>query len=836
MLLNNNYSKTKEYDRPLFLEPQSTQELFPVKAIDSSGIFILNNNKYSKMYTISDLNFAGMTDVEQKTIIINFSKVLNTLSCRFSFTISDDYVDENSLNESILYKLHGDSVDDLRNTYNEYISEKINSERQGLFQTIYVTLTVNAASLKEADTILFNAETSLANYLIQVGINGTAGSILRKVGINERMQLWYNFMHSGLNTNVRFNYKELMKNNKDWIDVVSPSYMSFNNDYFVLNKNKYGRVMYISRHAQSLNSTIISELTNINVPVYISINSELLNLEAFKDEITRKYSSVGLKIEREKKGHRDNNDYLSDASDRLLQEKECLDKLGRNVESGDDHYFNTTILIMFLTNNMTELSEVTSKIEAIGGTKSFEVKSCFCKQRQGFNSAYMFGVQEFKRVTNLSSPCQAMYIPFKTQELNDVGGYFHGINKISGNPIFADRKSLPAGHGMIMGTTGSGKSVYSKCDIISVRCVDPDDNVIIVDPMNEYKTVANIPGINGTIVSFDTSKNVYVNPLDVNFDGVDYAGLQEIIADKTDFILTLLSSCMRRNLDAEEEGIIDKVVDKVYSNNYALRKKLNGEVEIETEYSVPTYMTTDKSNLPIISTMTQEEQERNHSPILQDVFQELIDMENNAVAQKLAAHMLIFVNGSLNLFNHRTNVNIYNKTMVFELSDIKSNLRVTSMLVMLEIVKNLMKKNKKKRQWTHVYIDEFHELLKIPAVADYVLTLWKEARKDLGIMTAITQNMTDLINNSPDSARLTGIFGNTEYFAFLNQSTVDRDILTTLLPSISPAMFNYVEGAAPGTGLIRFGSTTIPFDSTMRPDCRLYEYVNTDGMLKLDVS
>ncbi len=834
MLFNNNYSKTKEYDSPLFIEPQSTQELFPVKAIDSSGIFILNDNRYSKMYTISDLNFAGMTDMEQKTIIINFSKVLNAISCRFSFTISNDYVDENSFNERILYKLRGDLSDDLRNVYNEVISEKVNSERQGLFQTIYVTLTVNAASLKEAETILFNAETSLASYLIQVGINGTAGSIMREVEIDERMQLWYNFMHSGLNTNVRFNYKDLMRNNKDWMDVVSPSYMSFNNDYFVLNKNKYGRVMYISRHAQSLNSTIISELTSINAPVYISINSELLDLTAFKEEITRKYSSVGLKIEREKKGHRDNNDYLSDASDRLLQEKEWLDKLGRDVESGDDHYFNTTILIMFLTNDMDELNEITSKIKAIGGTKSFEVKPCFCKQRQGFNSAYMFGVQEFKRMTNLSSPCQAMYIPFKTMELNDEGGYFHGINKLSRNPIFADRKSLPAGHGMILGTTGSGKSVYAKCDIISIRCVDPDDYIIIIDPMNEYKTVANIPGINGTIVSFDTSKNVYVNPLDVNFDGVDYAGLQEIIADKTDFILTLLSSCMRRTLDSEEEGIIDKAVDKVYSSNYAFRKKLNGEAEAETEYSVPIYMTTDKSNFPIITKMTQEEQERNYSPTLQDIFQELIDMENNPVAQKLAAHMQIFVNGSLNLFNHRTNVNLYNKTMIFELTDIKGNLRVTSMLVMLEIVKNLMKRNRKKDQWTNVYIDEFHELLKIPAVADYVLTLWKEARKDLGIMTAITQNMTDLVNNSPDSAKLTGIFGNTQYFALLNQSTVDRNILTTLLPSISPAMFNYVEGAAPGTGLIKFGSITIPFDSTMRPDCQLYEYVNTDGMAKLD--
>lgn len=831
-----NYSKTKEYDQPLYLEPQSTQELFPVKAIDSSGIFVLKNNKYSKMFALSDLNFAGMTDMEQKTIIINFSKVLNALTCRFSFTVSNDYVDEHSFNNRILYKLWGDELDGIRKAFNDVIREKVTEARQGLFQTIYVTLTVEASSLKEAEMLLASNETTLANYLIQIGINGIAGSTLRTIGINERMLLWYDFTHSGLNTNYQFDYYELMKKNKDWIDVVSPEHISFYNDYFVLNGNRYGRVMYISKHPQSLNSDIISELTKINATNYISINSEILDLSALNDEITRKYSSVGLKIEREKQIHRNNNDYLSDASDKLLKESKSLDNLARDVESGDDHYFNTTIMIMFLAKDMDELEEITSKIKAIGGIKSFEVMPCFCKQREGLNSTYMFGVQEFKRVANFSSPCQAMYIPFKTQELNDDGGYFHGINKLSHNPIFANRKKLPAGHGMILGSTGSGKSVYAKLEIISNRCVEPNDNIIIIDPLNEYQSVANIPGINGSIVSFDSSKGVYANPLDVNFDGVDYATLQEIIAIKADFVITLLSSCMRRTLDAEEEGILDKIVEQVYSENYALRKKLNGETDVETEFSVPSYMLTDTSSLPVITNMSPEEQERNYSPLLQDIYQRLLDQEKNMVAQKLAAHMQIFVNGSLNLFNHRTNVDLNNKFSVFELTDIKGNLYVTSMLVMLEIAKNKMRNNKKANEWTLVYIDEFHELLSVPAVADYTLKWWKEARHDMGIMTGISQNMTDLINNSPDSAKLTGIFGNTQYFAFLNQSTIDRGILTNLLPSISPAMFNYVEGAAPGTGLIKMGSITIPFDSRISKECLLYKYVNTDGMVKLDAS
>ena len=171
--------------------------------------------------------------------------------------------------------------------------------------------------------------------------------------------------------------------------------------------------------------------------------------------------------------------------------------------------------------------------------------------------------------------------------------------------------------------------------------------------------------------------------------------------------------------------------------------------------------------------------------------------------------MQIFVNGSLNLFNHKTNIDLNRKFLVFDISGIKENLRVTCMLVMLEIVKTKIKWNFARGNWTNVYIDEFHELLGVPAVADYVIKLWKEVGKLHGSMTGITQNMTDLINKSPNSDKLAAILSNTEYFAMLNQSTIDRRLLADFLPSISPAMFNFVEGASKGTGLLKMGPVTV---------------------------
>ena len=823
------YGKTKQYDEPLYINPQSTEELFPVKAIDESGIFVLNNEKYSKLFKLSDINFAGVTDLEQKTIIINFSKVLNSINCRFSYTVADEYVDESAFSKRILYKKRGDDMDMLCDAFNEVINEKVTDAKQGLYQTIYLTLTVEAKNIREAKNALASVEATLSSTLIQIGINGMAGSSLEPVSLNERMQIWYNFTHTGLHTNYKFDWQSCMKQNKDWIDIVSPESLVFYNDYFILNGNRYGRVMYISRHAQSLESDTLSELAKINSTNYVTVNSELLDLSGYKQEIIRKHSSVGFQIEKEKKRNRDNNDFLADASDKLLTEKDSLIKLSRQVETGDDHFFNTTVLIAFLAKSYEEMVDITDQIEAIGGVKSFDVKKCFDKQREGLNSTFMFGVQEFKRMTNFSAPCQAMYMPFKTQELNDPDGTFYGINKLSQNPIIANRKLLDSFHGMILGKTRYGKSLFAKCEIISNRCLHPEDQTLIIDPQNEYKGIAHAPGVNGTVVSFDTQKEVYVNPMDVNFEDVDYATLQEIISEKADFIFTLLSSCMRRDIDAEEMGILNKVIEQVYSENYAMRKKINGESEQITEFSVPSYMKKNEAVLPFASNLSYEEQERKYSPMLQDVYQKLKDMDDDSIAQKLAAHMQIFVNGSLNLFNHRTNIDLNRKLIVFDISGIKQNLHVTCMLVMLEIVRSKIVQNFKQNNWTNVYIDEFHELLGIPAVADHVIKLWKEVGKLHGSMTGITQNMTDLLNKSPNSDKLAAILSNTEYFAMLNQSTIDRKKLAEFLPSISPAMFNFVEGASKGTGLLKMGPVTVPFDMRMSDKCDLYKYVNTDG-------
>ena len=240
-------------------------------------------------------------------------------------------------------------------------------------------------------------------------------------------------------------------------------------------------------------------------------------------------------------------------------EKDKLDAFSKKLDTDDDHYFNSTMLIFVQTKDEEELTQIEEKLMNAASLKSVKLKTCFGKQREALNTVLPLGIQEFKRVVNLSSSCLAMLMPFKTQELNDANGIYYGINQLSQNVIFADKKLLKNHNGLILGQSGSGKSVFSKSEIISTFVNYAGDQIIIIDPQSEYGSLA--AEVDGTVISFDSTKEYYLNPMDVDFEGVDYGRLQEIVAEKADFILTLLSSCLRRDILPEEQGIIDKVID-----------------------------------------------------------------------------------------------------------------------------------------------------------------------------------------------------------------------------------------------------------------------------------
>ena len=825
----NKYNSTKAYDTPLYTEPTSVDEIFSVKAIRPSGMFALNNDKYSKLYIITDINYDGVTEEEQGDIILNYAAILKSLSSyRFSYTVANEVMDKEEFVKKTSIPLKGDGKDSLRKEYSNVIANKLFSNKKGLVQTIYLTVTVEAKNVEEAELAFKNLEFDLNKSFKSVSKKGIDGSDVIPVDINTRMQLWYNFTHLYTNNKHVYDYDEEISYGRDFINTVAPDKIDFNNKYFVINDNVYGSVMAIEKYPKSLESNIMSKLTALDCVNYITINAEPIDKEALRSELIKKQNLVTMRVDKEKSELRKRNDFLSEISKSTQALQNSLYSLADELREKDEKYFNTTILIMVLCDSHDKLKEITTSIEKIENEFSFKIKPLVCMQREGINSAYPFGIQEIKRCCNLSSVCLSMFTPYKAQNINDDGGIWYGINGLSQNPIIINRKLYKNFNGIVTGMAGAGKSALVKGEILLNLLNNPDDQRLIIDPQNEFIKLAEAVG--GTVIRFEPGKNVFINPLDVDFEDVDYAGLQKIIKQKADFVLTIISCYLERPLDKAETSVIDRVINKIYAQNYANRNNLNGANTSKQDIDVPQFLKNESVFKSNGTKLSNEEQIKQYSPLLQDIYEEL-NNQHDPVASQLATSMDIFINGSLNLFNHRTNVDLNNKTTVFAFGDDLKTLRLTAMTVTFEIIREKIRKNFINNVWSYVYIDEMHEALSHRKVAEMIVRMWKEERKNHGVLTGITQNLAELIDSTEvaDTNLIRNIFANTQLFVLASQSETDIQVIEEYLPMINPVLLNYVRNVEPGTGLIMLGNVCVPFDNIMDRNNAIYHIIETSS-------
>lgn len=373
-------------------------------------------------------------------------------------------------------------------------------------------------------------------------------------------------------------------------------------------------------------------------------------------------------------------------------------------------------------------------------------------------------------------------MPFTTQELFQNGGetLYYGLNALSNNLIMADRKKLKNPNGLILGTPGSGKSFSAKREITNAFLVT-DDDIIICDPEAEYAAL--VHKFNGQVVKISSSSTNYINPMDIN---LNYSEEDNPIALKADFILSLCELVVggKEGLQPVEKTVIDRCVHQIYQRYF--------------ENPVPENM-----------------------PILQDLYEALLRQDEKE-AHHVATALEIYVTGSLNLFNHRTNVDIANRLVCYDIKELGKQMKKIGMLVVQDQVWGRVTENRSAGKATRYYMDEFHLLLKEEQTAAYSVEIWKRFRKWGGIPTGITQNVKDLLS----SREVENIFENSDFIYMLNQAAGDRAILAKQL-NISPHQLSYVTHSGEGEGLLFYGNVILPFVDRFPKDLELYSYLTT---------
>ena len=405
----------------------------------------------------------------------------------------------------------------------------------------------------------------------------------------------------------------------------------------------------------------------------------------------------------------------------------------------------------------------------------------YLKQREALNTALPIGVRQVETMRTMLTQSLAVLMPFNVQELNDEGGVYYGINQVSKNINIGNRKKLINGNGFVFGVPGSGKSFFCKAAMGQVF-LSTDDEIIIIDPMNEYFDIATTYG--GTVINMSTYTDNYVNPLAMDVWNLDQNDTKGWVREKGEFMLGLCEQCIGDSLNSRQKSIIDRCVRKMYIDIARSREK--------------------------------------YIPVMSD-FYDILMAQPEEEAKEIALSLELFVNGSLNIFNHQTNVDVDNRFVVYGIRDLGTELSPITMLVMMESIQQRIVENGKRDKATWLYIDEFHVLLNSEYSAKYLQQLWKKVRKQGGLCTGITQNVVDLLQNYTATTML----ANSEFVALLKQANTDSSKMAEVI-GVSDAQLRFVTNSQSGMGLLKCGNVVIPFDNQIGKDTSLYKLYNTN--------
>ncbi len=454
----------------------------------------------------------------------------------------------------------------------------------------------------------------------------------------------------------------------------------------------------------------------------------------------------------------------------------------KELQSQNERMFLVTFLVLNTGRTEQELENNVFQASSIAQKHNCNLCRLDYQQEQGLMSSLPLADNQIEIQRGLTTSSTAIFIPFTTQELYQSGkeSLYYGLNALSNNLIMVDRKKLKNPNGLILGTPGSGKSFSAKREISNAFLVT-DDDIIINDPEGEYSPL--VKRLKGQVIKISPNSDQYVNPMDIN---ANYSEEDNPLALKADFILSLCELVVggKDGLMPVEKTVIDRCVHLIYRKYFAD---------------------------PCPENM----------PLLEDLYNALLQQEEKE-AHHVATALEIYVKGSLNLFNHRTNVNVNNRIVCYDIKELGKQMKKLGMLVIQDQVWGRVTANRTAGKSTRYYADEFHLLLKEEQTAAYSVEIWKRFRKWGGIPTGLTQNVKDLLS----SREVENIFENSDMIIMLNQAAGDRQILAKQL-NISPHQLSYVTHSGEGEGLLFFGNVILPFVDRFPTDLELYRIMTT---------
>ena len=757
--------------------PRTAQQSIPYFRMFRDGICQVTKTFFSKTIQFYDINYQLALNEDKTTIFENYCDFLNYFDSSISVQMSfiNQQMDVKEFEKSIDIPDQDDDFNAIREEYRTMLKNQLAKGNNGLIKTKYITFGIEAEDLKTARSRLERLETDILNNFKVLGVQA------HSLTGSERLEIMYHIFNQDKVESFQFNYDMLPETGMNTKDFIAPTSFNFSKSQNFWMGKTIGTVSYLQILAPELTDRMLADFLDVESSINVNIHIQSIDQAAAIKMIKSKISDLDkMKIEEQKKAVRAGYDMDVLPSDLITYGEEAKNLL-EDLQSRNERMFLVTVLVVNTAEKRQKLDNNIFQVQGIAQKYNCSLKVLDYQQEQGLMSSIPLGLNQIEIHRALTTSATAIFVPFTTQELFQTGeALYYGLNALSNNMIMVDRKRLKNPSGLILGSPGSGKSFSAKREIENSFLITADD-VIVCDPEAEYYPV--VQELHGQVIRISPASNQYINPMDLN---LNYSEEDNPLSLKSDFILSLCELIVggKTGLEPVEKTIIDRCVRLVYQD--------------------------------FLSDPSEEKM-----PVLEDLYN-LLRKQEEPEAQRLATALEIYVTGSLNVFNHKTNVDIKNRIVCFDIKELGKQLKKLGMLIIQDQVWNRVTANRSTHKTTRYYIDEFHLLLKDEQTAAYCVEIWKRFRKWGGIATGITQNIKDLLA----SREIENIFENSDFIYMLNQAAGDRQILAKQL-NISPTQLSYVTNSNEGEGLLFYGNVIIPFVDHFPKDSRLYKIMTT---------
>ena len=760
----------------------TAQQTIPYLQMYPDGICQVTDKKYSKSIVFEDINYQLAGSDDKTAIFENWCDFLNYFDASVSVQLS--FINQGTQREeaekAIDIPMQDDAFNSIRSEYAGMLKNQLSKGNNGLVKHKYITFSIEAGNPAAAKSRLARIETDILNNFKVLGVTA------RPLNGQERLKVLHGVFHPD-GEPFAFSYDWLAPAGLTTKDFIAPSSFRFGEGRYFRMGRKIGAVSFLEILAPELNDRMLADILDLETGVIVNLHIRSIDQTEAIKTIKRKITDLDkMKIEEQKKAVRSGYDMDIIPSDLATFGSEAKNLL-QDLQSRNERMFLLTFLVVNMADTKRKLDNDVFATAGFAQKNNCALTRLDYLQEAGFMSSIPLGENLIPIQRGLTTSSTAIFIPFITQELFQRGAaLYYGLNALSNNMILCDRKQLKNPNGLILGTPGSGKSFAAKREMTNAFLIT-DDDIIICDPEAEYFSL--VQRLGGQVIRLSPAgkgmdgKPQYVNPMDIN---LNYSEDDNPLALKSDFILSLCELVIggKEGLQPVEKTVIDRAVRNVYR---------------------PFLAEPDPAKMPILG----------------DLYNELLKQPEPEAA-RIAAALELYVSGSLNVFNHRTNVELSNRLVCFDIKQLGKQLKKLGMLIVQDQVWNRVTVNRAEKKATRYYMDEFHLLLKEEQTAAYSVEIWKRFRKWGGIPTAITQNVKDLLS----SREVENIFENSDFVLMLNQAQGDRAILAKQL-NISPQQMKYVTHTEAGEGLIFYGNVVLPFIDRFPTDTELYRLLTT---------